>query len=283
MNATLLRAAPAEALLARQTVPDALARILADKYEEVRERSAAIPLAEMESRAAAADAPRDFTGALCARIADLRTGLIAEIKRASPSGGLIRDPFEPAALARAYEEAGAACLSVLTDGPYFQGEPEHLVAARAACALPVLRKDFMVHPWQVFESRAMGADCVLLILAALSDEQATEIEDVARSLDMAVLAEVHDERELERALGLETRLIGINNRDLRTLTTDIAVTERLAPLVPADRIPIAESGIRTPDDVRRMAAVGARCLLVGEHLMRQPDVAAAARALVEAA
>jgi indole-3-glycerol phosphate synthase len=282
MNAPLIRTAPAEAS-DRQTLPDTLARILADKYEEVRERSAAIPRAEMESRASAADPPRDFTGALCARLAELRVGLIAEIKRASPSGGLIRDPFDPAALARAYEEGGASCLSVLTDQPYFQGEAAHLVAARAACALPVLRKDFMVHPWQVFEARAMGADCILLIMAALSDDQATELEDVARSLDMAVLAEVHSERELERALGLETRLIGINNRDLRHLTTDIAVTEHLAPLVPADRIPIAESGIRTPDDVRRMAAVGARCLLVGEHLMRQPDVAGAARVLVDAA
>ncbi|MBW8269336.1 indole-3-glycerol phosphate synthase TrpC [Caldovatus aquaticus] len=263
-------------------MPDTLARILADKYEEVRERSAVVPLAEMESRAAAAEAPRDFTGALCARLAEGRVGLIAEIKRASPSGGLIRDPFDPAALARAYEAGGACCLSVLTDAPHFQGDPEHLVAARAACSLPVLRKDFMVHPWQVFESRAMGADCILLIMAALSDDQATELEDVARSLDMAVLAEVHDERELERALGLETRLIGINNRDLRRLTTDLAVTERLAPLVPADRIPVAESGIRSPEDVRRMAAVGARCLLVGEYLMRQADVTAATRALVEA-
>nr|WP_188898970.1 indole-3-glycerol phosphate synthase TrpC [Caldovatus sediminis] len=263
-------------------MPDTLARILADKQEEVRERMAATPLAEMEDLAAAAEAPRDFIGALCARVAEMRVGLIAEIKRASPSGGLIRDPFDPAALARAYEAGGASCLSVLTDARYFQGAPEHLVAARAACALPVLRKDFLIHPWQVFESRAMGADCILLIMAALSDQQATELEAVARSLDMAVLAEVHDERELERALGLETRLIGINNRDLRTLTTDLAVTERLAPLVPADRIPVAESGIRTPDDVRRMAAVGARCLLVGEHLMRQPDVAAAARTLVEA-
>lgn len=281
MNAPLLRAAAAEAN-ERKTMPDTLARILADKYEEVRERATVVPLAEMESRAAAAEAPRDFTGALCARLAEMRVGLIAEIKRASPSGGLIRDPFDPAALARAYEAGGACCLSVLTDAPYFQGDPEHLVAARAACSLPVLRKDFMVHPWQVFESRAMGADCILLIMAALSDEQATELEDVARSLDMAVLAEVHNERELERALGLDTRLIGINNRDLRRLTTDLAVTERLAPLVPADRIPVAESGIRTQADVRRMAAVGARCLLVGEHLMRQPDVTAAARELVEA-
>ncbi|MBX6375202.1 MAG: indole-3-glycerol phosphate synthase TrpC, partial [Acetobacteraceae bacterium] len=245
---------------------DTLARILADKYEEVRERAAVRPLAEMESRAAEAGPPRDFVGALCARIAEMRVGLIAEIKRASPSGGLIRDPFDPPALAKAYEAGGASCLSVLTDTPYFQGDTQHLIAARAACSLPVLRKDFIVHPWQVFESRAIGADCILLIMAALSDDQANELEDVARSLDMAVLVEVHDERELERALGLDTRLIGINNRDLRRLTTDLAVTERLAPLVPADRIPVAESGIRTPEDVRRMAAVGARCLLVGEHL-----------------
>lgn len=157
-----------------------------------------------------------------------------------------------------------------------------LRAARGACTLPTLRKDFIVHPWQVFESRRMGADCILLIMAALSDALAEELEDVARSLDMAVLAEVHDERELDRALGLETRLIGINNRDLRTLDTDLATTEALAPLVPADRIPVAESGIRTPEDVRRMAAAGARCILVGEHLLRQPDVKEAARALVHA-
>ena len=171
---------------------------------------------------------------------------------------------------------------MLTDGPHFGGAAEHLREARAACTLPALRKDFIVHPWQIFESRCMGADCVLLIMAALSDAQAEELEDLARSLDMAVLAEVHDERELDRALGLETRLIGINNRDLRTLRTDIATTEELAPLIPADRIPVAESGIRTPEDVRRMAAAGARCILVGEHLLRQPDVAKAARALVHA-
>jgi len=265
-----------------EDVPDALARILADKHEEVRERSVEFPQVELERLAQLAPAPRDFTRALCNAVAEGRVGLIAEIKRASPSGGLIRDPFEPAELAEAYCAAGATCLSVLTDGPHFQGSAEHLRAARAACTLPALRKDFIVHPWQVFESRCMGADCVLLIMAALSDAQAEELEDVARSLDMAVLVEVHDERELDRALGLETRLIGINNRNLKTLQTDIATTEELAPLVPADRIPVAESGIRTPEDVRRMAAAGARCILVGEHLLRQADVAGAARALVGA-
>ena len=261
---------------------DTLLRILADKEAEVRTRSAATPLEEMERLARDADKPRDFTGALCNAVAEGRIGLIAEVKRASPSGGLIRDPFEPATIAREYEAAGASCLSVLTDAPYFQGAPEHLAEARKACKLPVLRKDFMIDPWQVYESRAMGADCILLILAALSDAQANELEDVARGLDMSVLAEVHDERELERALGLNTRLIGINNRNLRTLRTDLATAERLVPTVPADRIPVAESGLRNPEDVRRMANVGARCILVGEHLLRQPDLTAAARAMVEA-
>jgi len=263
-------------------IPDKLGQILADKYEEVRERSAALPLSEIERRAAAAPAPRDFTGALCAAVAEGRVGLIAEIKRASPSGGLIRDPFDPAALAQAYEAAGAACLSVLTDGPHFGGSAEDLAAARAACNLPALRKDFMVHPWQVFEARAMGADCILLIMAGLDDGQAHELEDIARSLDMAVLAEVHDRRELDRALGLETRLIGVNNRNLKTLTTDLATSDELIPLIPADRIPISESGIRTPQDVKRICRAGARCLLVGEHLLRQPDVKAAASALIHA-
>jgi indole-3-glycerol phosphate synthase len=266
----------------QDAIPDTLARILADKYEEVRERSAATPLPEMERLAAHAPKPRDFVTALCNAVAEGRVGLIAEIKRASPSGGLIRDPFEPAELARAYAAAGATCLSVLTDAPYFQGTPEHLKAARAACALPVLRKDFMVHPWQVFEARAMGADAILIIMAALTDEQCRELVEIARSLDMALLVEVHDQRELERAMGLETRLIGVNNRNLKTLKTDLGTSEELVPLIPADRIPVAESGIRTPEDVRRMAAAGARCILVGEHLMRQQDVTAAAHALVHA-
>jgi indole-3-glycerol phosphate synthase len=264
------------------SVPDVLVRIIADKEREVAERMAATSQAEIERAAAHAPPVRDFVGALCHRIGEGRTGLIAEIKRASPSGGLIRDPFDPPALARAYEEGGAACLSILTDQPYFQGSREHLEAGRAACSLPVLRKDFMIHPWQVFEARAMGADCILLIMACLSDDMANELLELARSLDMAVLAEVHDRPELDRALGLNTRLIGINNRDLRSLQTDIATTEQLAPLVPADRLPVAESGIRTPADVRRMAMAGAHCILVGEHLMRQEDVTAAARALVEA-
>ncbi|MBY0337973.1 MAG: indole-3-glycerol phosphate synthase TrpC [Acetobacteraceae bacterium] len=262
------------------TVPDTLARILGTKYEEVQAGMAETSLDAMEKRALAAPPPRDFMGALCAALGEGRTGLIAEIKKASPSGGLIRDPFDPAALARAYCAAGASCLSILTDGPYFQGSAEYLKAGRAACDLPVLRKDFMIHPWQVFEARAMGADAILLIMAALSDGQANELEDVARSLDMAVLAEVHDQEELERALGLQTRLIGVNNRNLKTLVTDLATSDALIPQIPADRVPVAESGIRTPGDVRRMAAAGAHCILVGEHLMRQPDVEAATRTLL---
>jgi indole-3-glycerol phosphate synthase len=262
------------------TPPDVLVRILADKAEEVAARMAITPPAEIERAARHAAPPRDFVGALCAVVAEGRTGLIAEIKRASPSGGLIREPFDPAELARAYEAAGASCLSVLTDGPHFHGAPEHLAEARAACGLPVLRKDFMIHPWQVHEARAMGADAILLIMAALSDAMAAELEALAHSLDMAVLVEVHDAAELERALGLRSRLIGVNNRDLRTLVTDLATCERLIPLIPPDRIPVAESGIRDAADVARMAAAGANCILVGEHLLRQADVGEATRALI---
>jgi indole-3-glycerol phosphate synthase len=272
----------APAIILPTALPDTLARILEDKRAEVTSRMAAHPMAEMERAARDAGPTRDFVGALCTAVSEGSTGLIAEIKRASPSGGLIRDPFDPAALARAYESAGAACLSVLTDAKWFQGGPADLIAARGACQLPVLRKDFMIHPFQVFEARAMGADAILLIMAALSDEQASELEDVARSLDMAVLAEVHDAREMERALGLQTRLIGVNNRNLKTLVTDLATSEELIPMVPADRIPVAESGLRTPADLRRMAEAGAYCVLVGEHLMRQPDVAEATRTLLGA-
>jgi indole-3-glycerol phosphate synthase len=226
------------------------------------------------------DAPRGFGSALKAAVAQGHYGLVAEIKRASPSGGLIRGEFDPAALARAYRDGGAVCLSVLTDAPHFQGSREHLEVARAAVNLPVLRKDFIVDPWQVYESRAMGADCILLILAVLTDREARELEELARALDMDVLAEVHDQREAERALCLETQLIGINNRDLKTLTIDLATTEQLAPQVPADRFLIAESGLRTNRDLRRMAAAGVQCFLVGESLMRQADVMAATRALL---
>jgi indole-3-glycerol phosphate synthase len=263
-------------------IPDTLARILVTKRAEVEERRARTSLAEIERAAAHAPPPRPFVGALCDAVAEGRTGLIAEIKRKSPSGGSIREPFDPAAIARAYQAAGASCLSVLTDEPWFGTTPDDLRAARAACHLPVLRKDFMLDPWQVFEARAMGADCILLIMAALTDDVANELEEIARGLDMGVLLEAHDARELDRALGMDSRLVGINNRDLRTLKTDIATTERLAPLVPADKLPIAESGLRSHADVQRMAAAGARCLLVGEHLLREPDIEAATRALLGA-
>ena len=263
------------------TPPDVLARICADTKAEVDRRKAERSIDRLRSEIAArADTPRGFGRALKRAVAAGRYGLVAEIKKASPSGGLIRPDFDPPTLAQAYRDGGATCLSVLTDGPHFQGSPDHLMAARAAVDLPVLRKDFILDPWQVYESRAMGADCVLLILAALGNGQARELEAVARALDMDVLVEVHDERELQRACGLETALFGINNRNLKTLQTDLAVTEQLAPLVPADRFLVAESGIRSTDDLRRLSAAGARCFLVGESLMRQPDVAAATRVLL---
>ncbi len=226
------------------------------------------------------DPPRGFGSALKETCAQGCYGLIAEIKKASPSGGLIRPDFDPPALARAYRDGGATCLSVLTNGPYFQGSAADLMAAREAVDLPVLRKDFILDQWQVYESRVMGADCILLILAALTDAEARDLEALARALDMDVLAEVHDRRDLDRALGLQTPLIGINNRNLKTLVTDLATTDELAPHVPPDRFLIAESGIRSHADVLRLAAIGPRCFLVGESLMRQPDVAAAARTLL---
>jgi len=263
------------------TPPDVLARICADTLAEVARRKAERGIDRLRQEIAArADTPRGFGRALKRAVAAGRYGLVAEIKKASPSGGLIRPDFDPVGLAQAYRDGGATCLSVLTDAPHFQGSPAHLRAARAAVDLPVLRKDFLLDPWQVYESRAMGADCILLIMAALGNGQARELEGVARALDMDVLVEVHDELELQRALGLETNLVGINNRNLKTLQTDLAVTEQLAPLVPADRFMVAESGIRSTDDLRRLAAAGARCFLVGESLMRQPDVAAATRALL---
>ncbi len=261
---------------------DVLRRICAVTCAEVTRRKADLSIETLrQGIAAQSHAPRGFGRALKERVAQGRYALITEIKKASPSSGLIRPDFDPAALARAYEEGGATCLSVLTEGPHFQGSDRDLIAARQAVELPVLRKDFILEPWQVYESRAMGADCILLIMGALSNELARELEEIARSLDMDVLAEVHNKRELQRALGLQTQFIGINNRNLRTLQTDLAVTEQLAPLVPPDRFLISESGMRSNADLKRLARAGSLCFLVGEGLMRQPDVTAAVRALLD--
>lgn len=257
-----------------------LEEICANKRVEVGQRRAERSVTALDHRAAGRSAPRGFENALRQRAND-GFALIAEIKKASPSKGLIRADFQPADHARAYEAGGATCLSVLTDAPYFQGHEDYLVEAREACSLPVLRKDFMVDPWQVAEARSIGADAILIIVAALDDSVMAEIEAAARERKMDVLVEVHDEAEMERAARLKSRLIGVNNRDLKTFTTDLATTERLVSLAPEGTLLVGESGINTHADCERLAIAGVRTFLVGESLMRQEDVAAATRNLLQ--
>jgi indole-3-glycerol phosphate synthase len=259
---------------------DFLSRIAADKRREIAEAKTAVPFAELQRRAQDAPAPRGFLAAIEHTVDNGGYALIAELKKASPSKGLIRADFDPPALARAYEQGGATCLSVLTDEPAFQGSPRHVAAARDATSLPVLRKDFMLDPYQVFEARAWGADCILITLMLVDDPVAREMEDAAFALGMDVLVETHDEGEVERAARLRSRLVGINNKDLRTFRASLSTTEKLAPMMPKGRVVVSESGVATRDDLDRLAASGVRAFLVGESLMRRPDLAAATRELL---